>query len=341
MRPTFSTGRCARSSSLAKFTLFVLLTGAYCYLSYLSMPSRVTSTPSHRATSRANRTTKTIIHHTTEQAYDWTEVEMKLSERKDRLQNICTSGVVPDLKPNAWEFVIDAKHELIWCNIFKAASSSWMYNFNLLGGYPDAYLRMVKKNPITLLRARFPRPTVHQLETSLPSSLSFLIVRDPFHRLLSAYRDKLETVHSPYYRQLAKVIVARYRAKSSRYKGGPTFAEFASYVADSRKRPDEHWAPFYKFCTPCAVNFTVIAKLETLNRDQNYIIHRQKLERILTPNRLQVQNRSQGGLHTKDLIKKYYSKLSRALLDRLVDIYRIDFQLFDYNAQKYYDLIKP
>lgn len=37
-------------------------------------------------------------------------------------------------RPNAWEFLVDNKHHLIWCNIFKAASTSWMYNFNILAG---------------------------------------------------------------------------------------------------------------------------------------------------------------------------------------------------------------
>lgn len=37
-------------------------------------------------------------------------------------------------RPNAWEFLINKQHHLIWCNIFKAASSSWMYNFNILAG---------------------------------------------------------------------------------------------------------------------------------------------------------------------------------------------------------------
>ncbi|RZF33035.1 hypothetical protein LSTR_LSTR014332 [Laodelphax striatellus] len=93
---------------------------------------------------------KQVIRHTTEQAYDWSEVEMRLAERKDRLQNICMSGIVPDLKPNAWEFVIDAKHDLIWCNIFKAASSSWMYNFNLLGEEPLRNFNLSGKNLLKL-----------------------------------------------------------------------------------------------------------------------------------------------------------------------------------------------
>ena len=35
---------------------------------------------------------------------------------------------------NAWEFVLEPKHGLIWCNVFKAASSTWYYNFNILAG---------------------------------------------------------------------------------------------------------------------------------------------------------------------------------------------------------------
>jgi hypothetical protein len=36
-------------------------------------------------------------------------------------------------RPNAKEFFIDHQYHLIWCNIFKAASSTWLHHFNLLG----------------------------------------------------------------------------------------------------------------------------------------------------------------------------------------------------------------
>lgn len=74
----------------------------------------------------------------------------------------------------------------------------------VLGGFAENFLRVSTQNPITLLRSRFPRPSVSQLLTSLPASLSFLIARDPLHRLLSAYRNKIEHVHSQYYRRLAR-----------------------------------------------------------------------------------------------------------------------------------------
>ena len=41
---------------------------------------------------------------------------------------------------NPWEYLIDGHHNLAWCNVFKAASSSWMWIFNILAGYEEDYL---------------------------------------------------------------------------------------------------------------------------------------------------------------------------------------------------------
>jgi Sulfotransferase family len=66
--------------------------------------------------------------------YDVEELEGELTKRRKRVREVCeATGLDRDNEPNAWEFFIDHRHHLIWCNIFKAASSTWMYNFNLLG----------------------------------------------------------------------------------------------------------------------------------------------------------------------------------------------------------------
>jgi hypothetical protein len=66
--------------------------------------------------------------------YDVEELEEELTKRRKRVRDVCeATGLDRDVEPNAWEFFIDHRHHLIWCNIFKAASSTWMYNFNLLG----------------------------------------------------------------------------------------------------------------------------------------------------------------------------------------------------------------
>lgn len=44
---------------------------------------------------------------------------------------------------------------------------------------------------------------------------------------------------------------------------------------------DEHWSPIYTFCTPCSINFTLVAKVETFKRDSEYIIRQAGLEMLL------------------------------------------------------------
>lgn len=45
------------------------------------------------------------------------------------------------------------------------------------------------------------------------NSISFLTVREPFERLLSAYRNKLEGCRNKYYKILGKQIVQKFRKK--------------------------------------------------------------------------------------------------------------------------------
>ncbi|KAL1501003.1 hypothetical protein ABEB36_006409 [Hypothenemus hampei] len=116
--------------------------------------------------------------------------------------------------PNSWEYLVDEKHHLIWCNVFKAASTSWMYNFNILAGYSPTFLRRSRTPPLTLARKKYGRPSLEFLRKAFRNkkSLSFLIVRHPLERLLSAYRDKIKyAVSGSYHFKLGKEIIKNYR----------------------------------------------------------------------------------------------------------------------------------
>ena len=66
--------------------------------------------------------------------YDNDDLESELEGRRHRVWEVCVAhGLNKAGEPNAWEFFIDSTHSLVWCNIFKAASSTWLYNFNILG----------------------------------------------------------------------------------------------------------------------------------------------------------------------------------------------------------------
>jgi hypothetical protein len=68
-------------------------------------------------------------------------------------------------RPNPWEYLINKKYHLVWCNIFKAASTSWMYNFNLLAGYSPQFLKKTNMVPLSLARKKYPRPSALQVNT--------------------------------------------------------------------------------------------------------------------------------------------------------------------------------
>lgn len=64
------------------------------------------------------------------------QAEKDFNERRHHLWEVCErSKTLKNLSPNAWEFFISPGHGLAWCNVFKAASTTWMYYFNILGKF--------------------------------------------------------------------------------------------------------------------------------------------------------------------------------------------------------------
>ena len=111
-------------------------------------------------------------------------------------------------------------------------------------------------------------------------------------------------------------------------------------------RFDSHWLPYHLQCLPCHYQYTVTARLDTLVEDSAEILDtlgvdtRQvqyccvdcKNQRLC---RLPLSHVTQG--NTSDTtVARYYSMIDRASLDRLYNIYRLDFLLFNYTADQYY-----
>ncbi|XP_045493738.1 carbohydrate sulfotransferase 11 [Colias croceus] len=293
---------------------------------------------------------------------EWKEPDnatiIEFENRSLRVQEACHRYSLQSQPINNKEFFVDHAHNLVWCNIFKAASSSWLYKFNILAGYDKKFLSRSRYTPLTLARRKFPRPSEEELLDAIntPGVISLLVVREPFVRLLSAYRDKLENITPPFYRKLAKAIVAEHRDAATKILGtiksyGPTFYEFVAHLISKHKSKtlnfDEHWAPYYSFCSPCAVNFTVISKVETLSRDSAYVIQQLGLGHLLgrrvqdRRTRLRtVMNKSRDGKNTSALLKYYFGQIDKHMLDDLLKIYGIDFDMFGYDSDVYYRYVR-
>ena len=121
---------------------------------------------------------------------------------------------------------------------------------------------------------------------AMRKTTKLLVVRHPFERLLSAYRDKLEnsvarrehgTLH--FYEKYGSKIVRKYRNENFKPPGEdqvirtmgipgpagiePTFREFVEYLIDTDlgSYGDDHWMPYYLFCTPCSLKYHIISKV--------------------------------------------------------------------------------
>ena len=136
-----------------------------------------------------------------------------------------------------------------------------------------------------------------------------MVVRHPFERILSAYRDKLEDLSRDiearegyYYTMYGKHIVAEYRDKTDKNLTGviePTWREFVTYLLNTPvTKFDEHWMPIWMLCSPCIIRFSqsncilnnevwfwrydAISKMETFSEETQYVLQQAGLEDVLS-----------------------------------------------------------
>lgn len=276
----------------------------------------------------------------------------ELSTRRQHMQKTCRKLGLDQPsqanKLNAWEFLYNKEYNLLWCNVFKAASSTWFWNFNILAGYTEDQLIKAKAAPVEMARKRYPRPTIGEVQeimASNPPPISFMITKHPFLRLVSAYRNKI-LAGNAIYTPLFKTIYRKYkhlgppvprRMKDGSLAGtgiSPSFSQFVQYILDKEvngKTLDMHWIPQSRFCTPCLANFSIYAKTETLDEDGNYIIFTSGINNVIKPKTI---NRSVD-VPTSQVAHTYLCQLSQQQFDDLVRLYQYDLQLFQYDVKQF------
>ncbi|XP_043522351.1 carbohydrate sulfotransferase 8-like isoform X2 [Frieseomelitta varia] len=294
------------------------------------------------------------------------KTEMENSKRLLTVRNTCQKynlGVYKDpSKPSAFKhpptpqysvFYIVRSRDLSYCPIYKAGSTTWIYNLCLLMNVREEELNSGKEQISTIARRAIPELEFPEAAEALRTTKKLLVVRHPFERLLSAYRDKLEnsvagrehgTLH--FYRKYGSKIVEKYqtnftppeeylviRRKDVPLPAGiePTFREFVQYLihTDLANYGDDHWIPYYLYCTPCLVDYDIIAKIETLRLDQIYTIHKLHLQDTIKP-----RWRHNSGYENASKI--YFGQLNKDLIQKLYEKFQLDFELFDYSPDDYY-----
>lgn len=254
---------------------------------------------------------------------------------------------------------------LLYCPVFKAASTTWLVNYLSLANSTSNPKSGNLHKKITDL---FPPPGTNKLRKRIfDESTKFIVVRHPFERFVSAYRDKLAGFsRNPHYLETRKYIIKNYRKNRKSKSEIPTFREAVDFVlAELDKREsngkekiliDGHFTPYSERCLPCAMKYDVIIKMESLEEDSNYLIEQCGLQDRLKishenpaptgPETAQgTKNKSKGVRKGKEKAKvvnstgetalKYFRDIPTSKIRQLYQHYRHDFEIFGYSASEY------
>ena len=166
----------------------------------------------------------------------------------------------------------------------------------------------------------------------------FLVVRNPYDRLASAYRDKglRRTNHngeerSPYVDIRDLVIKKEGKDVWEKQDGTVTFEQFIKYVFKGKPN-NFHWRAQSEVCDPCHIQYDYIMRTETMHRDSKHFLFD-----IYPEAELRLQNPTTLGRKTLPISKtqstslaQYYCDMSKKTLHHLREIYKQDMVLFGY-----------
>ncbi|XP_063221440.1 carbohydrate sulfotransferase 9-like [Bacillus rossius redtenbacheri] len=287
------------------------------------------------------------------------EMEEEMRRRRAVVMEACNKTNRPpgvgdmQLHRTLSKMYINKQYKVAWCPVYKAGSSSWLEVFAEMGHMLTPLTRRqlaagrVQIN--NLARRGNPqwKPTPQNKEAVF-SMTRFLIVRHPFERLLSAYRDKLEHRRGKmyYYERYGRQIVSLYRKKppnamlAAMQPREPTFPEFVRYVVE-RRRFDEHWRPYHNECSPCTLRYQYILKTESLDLEERYLVQVLGLHNLSSFHKAslrRIHNVNPSGRTGSQQARHYYSQVPQDLVQKLYQIYANDFEMFNYTATDYFNV---
>lgn len=225
--------------------------------------------------------------------------------------------------------LVDHRHRFLYCYVPKVACTNWKRVFMVLTQQSNATnlitipASLAHADNTTLKLSQLP---VKEAIRCLQTYTTFLMVRHPFERLLSAYRNKFSDLNDYFHSRYGKHIIQKYRkANDSENVGGVTFREFVKYLIDEGPYANEHWIPIYALCKPCQVNYTFIGRYETLAEDTRTLLNMIGQPSINFP--------VTRNANTKQYLRKYYQQLSIMEIKHLYKLYEMDFKLFGYSLE--------
>ncbi|XP_068940888.1 carbohydrate sulfotransferase 12 [Petaurus breviceps papuanus] len=302
--------------------------------------------------------------------YDWSTHDAKQNpdqeklqaERRNMLREFCANSSfifptknrsfddIPNYELN--HLIVDDRHGIIYCYVPKVACTNWKRVMIVLS---ESLLHqgIPYKDPLDIPREhvhntsthltfnkfwrRYGKFSRHLMKIKLKKYTKFLFVRDPFVRLISAFRSKFELENDEFYRRFAVPMLKLYSnhtslptSVSEAFSAGlkVSFPDFIQYLIDPRTEKlapfNEHWRQVYRLCHPCQIDYDFVGKLETLDEDAAQLLQLLKVDKLLhfPPS---YRNRTASSWE-----EDWFAKIPLAWRQQLYKLYEADFVLFGY-----------
>ena len=216
-------------------------------------------------------------------------------QRKEMVIKTCRRKYVIDSYKFGFErskeiLYVPSSGNVTYCKVPKAGSTLISHLFFLMTGKSHGNVHLAGN-------ARFGKGWIRA--RTVKTGMKFLVARDPFSRLFSAYINKYLLME---HRRQLNSMQQRYKRDMFSIGGevcgyNLTFQDFLDFSLDvafnTQRRIDRHWAPVYLLCHPCEMDYDVIAKQETLSQDLKFIIEHFNLsisaKRVLSE-RVEIEN---------------------------------------------------
>ncbi|XP_043934346.1 carbohydrate sulfotransferase 11-like [Protopterus annectens] len=300
----------------------------------------------HRFHSKSGRSPLQALYDSDQ--FEHSPLQLIQQKRRSLLNNVCKMYTrkrrvltTEDLK----HLIVDDNHGLLYCYVPKVACTNWKRVMMILSGqnkYSDPLKIPANEAHISSNLKTLSDYSTNEINYRLRNYLKFIFVREPFERLVSAYRNKFtRKYNTAFHKRYGTKIVKRHRrnpTSEALEKGDDVkFNEFVYYLVDphtQREEPfNEHWERVHSLCHPCIIHYDVIGKYETLADDARYV-----LQLIGADKTVKFPTSSKSTRTTDDLTAEFFNNLSPFYQKKLYNLYRMDFLLFNYSMPSYLDI---
>uniref|UniRef100_A0A8C4WXW2 Carbohydrate sulfotransferase n=1 Tax=Eptatretus burgeri TaxID=7764 RepID=A0A8C4WXW2_EPTBU len=271
-------------------------------------------------------------------------------ERLSMLERVCRHPALQNLTHipvgsfTLSRIFVCKRRRVLFCQTPKVGNTQWkkvllVANgvYNNTANIPEEIVHQHEKNGLP----RLSNFSAGEISHMLASYFKFFIVRDPFDRIISAFKDKFveNPRHEVWYQQrIAPVIIQKFRRGKS-LLGPLRFEEFVRYLGSEKRSVLDsmlgehiiHWESYLNLCAPCSIHYDLIGHHETLRDDAPYILHMAGLSGVVSypdiPQGITEYNRSK--------IAHYYASVNKKHILKLYQKYWADFALFGYKRPEF------